>query len=137
MHTTVGTCPDIAFAVSTLAQFNDNPGMMHWEAVKKVFKYLLGTKNLSLTFGDGKRRIEGYADADGAPQEHHHAISGYAYLLDGGAVSWSSKKQELVTLLTTEAEFVAATHAAKEGVWCKSTTLVETRLRVQMLCERG
>ena len=44
-------------------------------------------------------------------------ISGYAYILDGGAVSWASKKQELVTLLIMEAEYVAATHAAKEGIW--------------------
>ncbi|KAJ3494811.1 hypothetical protein NLJ89_g10732 [Agrocybe chaxingu] len=40
-------------------------------------------------------------------------------MVDGGAVSWSSKKQELVTLSTTEAEYVAATHAAKEAVWLR------------------
>ena len=40
-------------------------------------------------------------------------------MVDGGAVSWSSKKQELVTLLTTEAEYVAATHAAKEAIWLR------------------
>ena len=44
-------------------------------------------------------------------------ISGYVFLVDGGAVLWSSKKQELVTLSTTEAEYVAATHAAKEAIW--------------------
>jgi hypothetical protein len=52
-------------------------------------------------------------------QEHRRAISGYTVLIDGGAVSWSSKKQELVTLSTTEAEYVAATHAAKELIWFK------------------
>ena len=44
-------------------------------------------------------------------------ISGYVYILDGGAVSWALKKQELVTLSTMEAEYVAATHATKEGIW--------------------
>jgi hypothetical protein len=91
--------------------------MAHWEAVKKIFRYLAGTKKMALTFGQGKLGLEGYADADGASQEHRHAISSYAFLLDGGAVSWSSKKQELVTLSTTEAEYVAATHAAKEAIW--------------------
>ena len=44
-------------------------------------------------------------------------ISGYAYILDGGAVSWASKKQELITLSTMEAKYVTAMHAAKEGIW--------------------
>lgn len=119
MHLAVGTRPDIAFAVSTVAQFGANPGMPHWEAVKKIYRYLLGTKTLALTFGNSQHGLEGYTDADGASQEHRHAVSGYAFLLDGGAVSWSSKKQELVTLSTTEAEYVAATHAAKEAVWLR------------------
>ena len=55
----------------------------------------------------------GYTDVDGASQEHRRAILGFVFLVDGGAVAWSSKKQELVTLSTTEAEYVAVTHAAK------------------------
>ena len=54
---------------------------------------------------------------DGVTQEHRRAISGHAFLIDGGTVSWSSRKQELVTLSMAEAEYVAATHAAKEGIW--------------------
>src|ERR1700678_1503912 len=54
---------------------------------------------------------------DGASQDHRRAISGFAVLIDGGAVSWSSKKQELITVLTMEAEYVGATHAAKELIW--------------------
>ena len=119
MHLAVGTRPDIAFAVLTVAQFSNEPGMTHWEAVKRIYRYLAGTKSLALTFGAGKKGLEGYMDADGTSQEHHHAISGYAYVLDGGAVSWMSKKQELVTLSTAEAEYVAATHAVKEGVWLR------------------
>ena len=56
-------------------------------------------------------------DADGATQDHRCVISGFVVLLDGGAVSWMSKKQELVTLSTMEAEYVGATHAAKELIW--------------------
>ena len=117
MHLAVGTRPDIAFAVSTVAQFSNEPGTVHWEAVKRIYRYLAGTKGLALTFGAGKKGLEGYTDVDSASQEHRHAISGHAYILDGGAVSWMSKKQELVTLSTAEAEYVAATHAVKEGVW--------------------
>ena len=61
--------------------------------------------------------MEGFTDADGAMQEHRWAISRYVILIDRGAVSWCSKKQELVTLSTTKAEYVAAMHAAKELIW--------------------
>ena len=45
MYLAVGTWPDIAFAVSTLAQFMENPGPMHWEALKQVYHYLVGMKS--------------------------------------------------------------------------------------------
>ena len=103
--------------MSTVSQFSHNPGWAHWEAVKRIFCYLLGTKELELVYGGDDRGLMGYTDADGMSQEHRQAISGYVFLVDGGAVSWSSKKQELITLSTTEAEYVAAMHAAKEAIW--------------------
>ena len=100
-----------------LAQFLDNPGHVHWEAAKRVVRYLKGTMELKLTYGGGKQRgIEAYVDADGVTLDHRRAISGFVVLVDRGAVSWSSKKQELVTLSTMEAEYVGATHATKELV---------------------
>jgi len=114
-----GTRPDISFATSTVAQFLDNPGSAHWEAVKTIYRYLLGTKDWSLVYGGKTEDLQGFVNADGASQEHRRAISGYVFMLDGGAVSWTSKKQELITLSTTEAEYVAATHAAKEAMWLK------------------
>ena len=117
MYAAMGTRPDIVFATATVAQFSDNPGWAHWEAVKRIYRYLIGTKLLELTYGGDKRGLVGYVDADGASQEHRRAISGYIFMVDGGAVSWSSKKQELVTLSTAEAKYVAQTHAAKEAIW--------------------
>ena len=119
MYVSVATRPDITFAVSTLSQFLENPGEAHWEAVKHVYRYLSGTRDTVLTYGGERHGLIGYTDADGASQEHRRAISGYAFIIDGGAVSWSSRKQELVTLSTAEAEYVAATHAAKECLWLR------------------
>ena len=59
----------------------------------------------------------GYVNADSATQEHHCAITGYAFLIKGGAVLWGSQKQELVTLSTAESEYVTAMHASKEAIW--------------------
>ena len=117
MYAAMGTRPDIAFATSTVAQFSENPGWAHWEAVKRIYRYLIGTKELELMYGGEQRGLVGYVDADGASQEHRRAISGYVFMVDGGAVSWSSKKQELVTLSTAEAEYVTQIHAAKEAIW--------------------
>ncbi len=49
MYASVATRPNITFAVSTLSQFLDNPGEAHWEAVKRVFRYLAGTKHFAAT----------------------------------------------------------------------------------------
>ena len=102
----VAICPDITF--SLLAQFMENPGRTHWEVVKCVFQYLLGTKDWKLIYRKTDNGLEGFMNADRSFQEHCHAISGYAFLMNGGAISWSSKKQSLVTLSTAESEYVAA-----------------------------
>jgi hypothetical protein len=116
----LATRPDIAFAVATVARFAANPGPAHWDAVKRIFRYLIGTRDLWLSYGETNRALEGYADADGSMTEDRRAITGYAFLIDGGAVSWSSKRQEIVSLSTTESEYVAATHGMKEALWLRS-----------------
>jgi hypothetical protein len=119
MYAALGTRPDISFAVSFLSQFMQNPGRAHWEAVKRVFRYLKGTKDTCLVIGGTGKGLEAFSDADWASQEHRHSISGYVFTIGGGAVSWSSKKQVIVALSTTEAEYIAATHAAKEALWIR------------------
>jgi hypothetical protein len=57
-------------------------------------------------YGGQEVSLVGYADADGSMVEDRHTISGYAFLIDGGAVSWSTKRQEIVLLLTTESEYM-------------------------------
>ena len=76
-----------------------------------------GRRNFKLTFGATQTGLEGYVDADGMSHADRKAILGYVFLIDGGAISWSSKKQPIVSLSSTEAEYVAATHAAKEALW--------------------
>ena len=68
---TVGTQPDIAFAVGQLARFMENSGRVHWEAAKRVLRYLKGTQDWKLVYGGGEScGLEGFTDADGAMQEH-------------------------------------------------------------------
>jgi len=122
MYASVVTCPDIMFAVLMLLQFLENLGEVHWEAVKWVFHYLSGTRDVTLTYGGEQHDLLGFTDADGASQEHCCAISSHTFIMDGGVVSWSSCKQELVTLSTAEVEYIAAMHTAKEGIWLHRLT---------------
>jgi len=109
MYALMDTHPNITFATNTVAQFIDNPAWIYWEAVRQIFRYLKGTKDLALVYVSEKMNLIGFVDADGA-----------VFVVDGGAVSWSSKKQELVILSTTEAEYMATTHVAKEAMWLHS-----------------
>jgi hypothetical protein len=58
----------------------------------------------------------------GYPCRTLHTITGYTFLIDGGAMSWNSKQQDIIVLSTTEGEYVAATQAAKEVLWLRSFT---------------
>ncbi|THG93452.1 hypothetical protein EW026_g7787 [Hermanssonia centrifuga] len=117
MYTSVGTRPDITYTVSTLAKFSQNPGPTHWTALKRVFAYLRGTQHYTLTLGGNSSPIlTGYCDSDGMSHPDRHPIAAYVFTIRG-AISWSSKRQDIVCLSTTKAKYIALTHAAKEAIW--------------------
>jgi hypothetical protein len=89
----------------------------HLEFARHVIRYLKATKGLRLILRGDNSSLSGYSDADWASNLDRHSISGFAFFLGSGAVSWSSKKQPIVTLSSTESEYVALTHAAKDVIW--------------------
>ena len=68
MYTMLGTRPDICFVVQTVSRFNSKPGLPHWEAIKRIFRYLIGTKDLWLGYGGQDTELVGYGDAEGVWQ---------------------------------------------------------------------
>jgi hypothetical protein len=117
------TRPDCQYAVSTLAQFSSNPGKAHFEAVKRVLRYLKGTAHFGLTFGRSGGHIDliGWTDSDWAQDpDSRRSIGGFVFDVAGGSVSWSSKKQPTVALSTVEAEYMAASNATKEAIWLRT-----------------
>jgi hypothetical protein len=105
MWAAVMTRPDIAFTVSLLSQFMENPREVHWEAIKRVLRYLKGIKNHKLIIGKNKNGLIGYSDTDWTSQEHRHSISAYTFIIDGGVISWSCQQQHIIVLSTAKAEF--------------------------------
>jgi hypothetical protein len=123
MYATLGTQPDICFAVQTVSRFNSKPGLAHWEAIKQIFCYLKGTRDIWLAYGGVVKDLVGYVDVDGSMSEDCKAISGYTFIINGGAVSWSAKHQEIISLSTTKSEYVAVTYALKEALWLQQIIL--------------
>ncbi|KAM1285956.1 hypothetical protein ACFX2J_000059 [Malus domestica] len=121
MYAMICTRPDIAYAVSITSRYQSNPGLEHWAAVKTVLKYLRRTKDMFLVYGGAAElRVEGYTDADfQSDVDDRSSNSGYVFTLNGGAVSWKSKKQSVIADSTTEAEYVATAEAGKEAFWMK------------------
>lgn len=114
-----GTRPDLAFAVSNVSRFNDKHNDSHWIAVKRIMRYIKGTIGYRLVYrGDSLTPIHGFVDADWANDpDEHRSFSGYAFLMAGGAVTWSCKRQSTVAVSSTEAEYVAMAYATKEAIW--------------------
>jgi len=120
MYLAVCTRPDISFAVSYLSQFCQNFGRQHWVAAKRVLRYLKGTRNLGLIYRKTGKPISGYVDADWANcTKDRRSYTGYVFVLSGCPLTWESRKQRTVALSSTEAEYMALTECAKEGLHLK------------------
>lgn len=115
------TRPDLQFSVSLLTRFMSKPTRLHAQAVKKVLRYLKGTTDFGIWYnGGGTGELCVYTDSDFAGDiDSRKSTSGYVFLMDNGAVAWCSKKQPIVTLSTTEAEYVAASVCACQAIWFK------------------
>lgn len=116
--------PDILYAVLLLLQHCSAPEPRHLAAAKRVLRYLKGTKGYRLHYGGVRKDevIEGMSDADwGGRREDRASISGFVFFFAGGPLSWSAKKQNCISLSTTEAEYVALTRAVQEGIWLRQS----------------
>ncbi|XP_033515400.1 secreted RxLR effector protein 161-like [Nicotiana tabacum] len=105
MYAIVCTRPDICQLVGLVSRYQTDPGLAHWQAVKRIMRYLKGTVDYSLCYQGGKDlRLVGYSDADhGGDLDERKSTSRYVFLLSDGAISCSSKKQSCVSLSTMEA----------------------------------
>ena len=115
------TRPDIAHSVSLISRFMEHPKESHLLAAKRILRYLQGTQSLGIFYKvGGNDELLAYTDSDYAGGlDDRKSTSGYAFLLGGGVVSWMSKKQPVVSLSTTEAEFIATALCACQCVWVR------------------
>lgn len=122
MYLMVSTRPDLASVISVLSRKLDSYDKSDIVLLKRTLRYLNGSIDLKLELG-GKRdtlNFYGYVDADWAGSSDRKSTSGYVLKINGGSVVWASKRQSTVALSTTEAEYIAASAAVQEIIWCRS-----------------
>ncbi|KAH9754624.1 retrovirus-related pol polyprotein from transposon RE1 [Citrus sinensis] len=116
------TRPEIAFSVNKLSQFLSSPTVNHWQACKRVLRYLKGTVDLGLQFyNHGSIQIDCFSDADWAgDRDDRRSVAGYCVYMGPNLVSWCSKKQVVVSRSSAESEYRALAMAAAEVLWIRS-----------------
>jgi hypothetical protein len=120
MYLASATRPDISFAVSKLSRFMSNPGTDHWHALERVMRYLAGTMSYGIHYSGHPAVLEGYSDSNWiSDADELYATSGYVFTLGGGAISWRSCKQTILTRSTMEAELTALDTATVEAEWLR------------------
>lgn len=132
--------PDIAYAVGELSRYMSCPTVTHWKAAKGVLRYLAGTSRVGITYGADPAVLHGFCDASyGRDVDTRRSTTGYVFTIAGGAVSWSSKRQPTVAASTTEAEYMAASAAAKEALWLRKllADLGEPVVTVSVSCDNN
>ena len=120
MYLASATRPDISFAVSKLSRFMSNPGIDYWHALERVMRYLVGTKSYGIHYSGHPAVLEGYSDSNWISNaDELYATSGYVFTLGGGAISWRSCKQTILTRSTIEAELTDLDTATVEAEWLR------------------
>src|SRR4051812_16970512 len=122
MYAMICTHLDVSYALSVTSRYQADLGEGHWIAVKNILKYLKRTKDVFLVYGgEDEISVRGYIDASYLnDSDDSRSQSGYVFVMNGGAVSWKSSKQDTLASSSTEAEYIAASEAAKEAVWIRN-----------------
>ncbi|KAK2352230.1 hypothetical protein QL285_096543 [Trifolium repens] len=131
--------PDIVFSVGLCARFQSAPKESHLTAVKRIFRYLVGTPDTGLWYKKNSHfDLKAYCDADYAGDKiERKSTSEACQFLGEALISWSCRKQNTIALSTTEAEYVSAANYCSQVIWIKNQ-LEDFSLRytnVKILCD--
>nr|CAN73722.1 hypothetical protein VITISV_041002 [Vitis vinifera] len=118
MYAMVCTRLDITHVVGVVSRFMSRLGKQHWEVVKWILRYLKGSLDTCLCFTGASLKLQGYVDADFAGDiDSRKSTTGFVFILGGTTISWASNLQKIITLSSTEAEYVAAIEVENEMIW--------------------
>ena len=115
------TRPDLLQAVTQVAQYTSCFKQAHWQAVKRIMRYINGTKHYGITFkrnGEGHRNsLTTYSDADHAGDPDRKSYIGSISFAWGGPISWVSRKIRSICISAHESELIAMSQSALLIKW--------------------
>ncbi|KAL8104868.1 hypothetical protein AgCh_028873 [Apium graveolens] len=113
------TRPDITYGVSLISRFMEQPKKTHWEAGKRILRYVRGTLGDGIYYQKGNdTKVIGYCDSDWAGSiDDSKSTSGNVFFTGSSAITWMSKKQQVVALSTAEAEYISLSLASCQALW--------------------
>ena len=116
------TRPELSYSVNKVCQFMHKPLEAHWQAVKRILRYLSGTLDYGLHLTKSTHlNLTAFCDADwGSDPDDRKSTSGFCVYLGANVVSWASKKQHIVSRSSTEAEYRSLAHTTAEVTWLSS-----------------
>ncbi|CAM8928804.1 unnamed protein product [Rhodiola kirilowii] len=120
MYAMISSRPDLSYVISLLSRFMSNPGPEHWLALKHVFAYIRSTLDVGLCYKKrlNEFKLTGYVDADfGGDRDTRKSTTAIYYTLGDCCVSWKSQLQSIVTISSTESEYIALCDVVKEAMW--------------------
>lgn len=113
------TRPDLAFSVGIASRYMQSPRKSHGDIMKQILRYLKGTASFGLKFmRGGSKKIVGYSDSShNIDQDDGRSTTRHMFYFGNSPITWCSQKQDTVALSSCEAEFMAATEAARQAIW--------------------
>jgi hypothetical protein len=120
---------NIIYFISMINRYVFNLIQIHWQVIKRIFRYLRKTHQMKLMFRETLKSLKNYTNSNWAEnQDIKRSISKYAFNVNNDVISWFSKRQFIVTLFICEIEYMKQILIAKKTIWLRN-------LMTQLTCE--
>ncbi len=129
MYIMLKTRLDIIYSISMINRYVSNLTQSHWQAVKRIFRYLREIYQMKLTFREALKLFESYINSDWAENQNiKRSTSKYVFNVNSDVISWSSKRQSTMTLFIYEVEYTEQILIVKKTIWLRN-------LMTQLTCD--
>jgi hypothetical protein len=129
MYIMLKTRFDITYFISLISRYVFNLTQIHWQAVKRIFRYLRKIYQMKLMFRETLRSLKDYTNSNWTKDQNiKRSISKYTFNVNSEVINWFSKRQSTMTLFICEIEYTEQTLIVKEIIWLRN-------LMTQLTCD--